>query len=122
MKRNPLKKALVLGAIVLGTLLVAPTQDADAHWRRRGYWGPASGYSTWYVPTYGGYYYAAPRYYYTAPRYYYTPSYSYYPSYGYYGTYYGYPGYGYYGSSYYSPGFGYYRSGYRGGWGFSIGF
>src|SRR5690606_6364305 len=121
MKRNPLNKALLLGAIVLGMLFVAPTQqDAEARWRRGMYWGPGYGYSTYYAPTYGGYYYSAPRYYYTPPVYY-APRYSYYPSYGY--NYYGgYPSYGYYGRSYYSPGFSYYRSGYRGGLGFSIGF
>lgn len=121
MKRNPLKKLLALGAIIVGILLVAPPQqEAEAHWRRGYRWGgPYYGtryYSTWYAPTYGGYYYSAPRYYYTPPTYYYySPGYSSY----YYG---GYPSYGYYGSYYYGPGVSYYRSGYRGGWGFSIGF
>jgi hypothetical protein len=118
MKRNPLKKALMLGAIVLGAFLVAPTQqDAEAHWRRGYRWGGPGYYSTWRAPVYGGYYYSAPSYYYTAPVYsgYY---YGGYPAYGYYG---GYPAYG-YGGGYYSPGFSYYRGGWRSGWGFSVGF
>jgi hypothetical protein len=124
MKRNPLTKFLALGALVIGTMLVVPTQqDAEAHWRYRRHWGPAyyGGYTSYYAPSYGGYYYAAPSYYYTAPSYYYTPSYVY-PSSYYYGGYGGYPAYGGYYGSYASPGLGYYRTGYRGGWGFSIGF